>query len=84
MNNDGTKDINKVVFRNKERFPEDFYFQLNEVEFQEVLRFQNGTKVRGGRRYLTYVFTEQGVAMLASVLKTEIASKISINIMFCT
>ena len=77
----GTKDINKAVKRNIERFPEDFYFQLSGPEFN-ALRFQTGTsKTRGGRTYLPYVFTEQGVAMLASVLKTEVASKVSVNIM---
>lgn len=80
----GTKDINKAVNRNKEKFPNDFYFQLNKVEYEEVLRFQNGTlKTNRGehRKYLPYVFTEEGVAMLSSVLKTEIASKVSISIM---
>ena len=82
----GTKDINKAVNRNKDRFPNDFYFQLSDEEFVN-LKFQNGTsslnKLHGGVRKLPYVFTEQGVAMLASVLKTEIASKISVGIM-CT
>lgn len=83
-----TKNINKAVKRNIERFPEDFCFQLTEEEF-EVLRFQFGTskrnwkindEVRGGRRYLPYVFTEQGIAMLAGILKSEIAVKVSVNI----
>lgn len=79
----GTKDINKAVFRNIDKFLEDFYFQLSEMEYQEILRFQKGTSnnIRGGRRYLPYVFTEQGTAMLSSVLKTTTASKVSINIM---
>ena len=80
----GTKDINKAVKRNIERFPEDFYFQLTKEEF-ENLRFQFGTssleKEHGGKRYLPFAFTEQGVAMLSSVLRTEIASKVSIRIM---
>ena len=80
----GTKDINKAVNRNKDRFPNDFYFQLSDEEFVN-LKFQNGTsslsKLHGGVRKLPYVFTEQGVAMLTSVLKTEIASKISVGIM---
>ena len=68
-----TKNINKAVKRNLERFPKEFCFQLTENEFQ-TLRFQFGTSkqnedVRGGRRYLPYVFTEQGIAMLAGVLK---------------
>jgi len=80
----GTKDINKAVSRNFDRFPDDFYFQLNKEEYKEILRFQNGTlKSNHGqhRKYLPHVFTEQGVAMLSSVLKTEIASKVSIRIM---
>ena len=83
-----TKNINKAVKRNIERFPEDFCFQLTESELQ-ILRFQFGTsnqsekinyETRGGRRYLPYVFTEQGIAMLAGVLKNKIAVKVSINI----
>ena len=67
----GTKDINKAVKRNIERFPENFMFQLTDEEYDN-LRFQSGTSnVRGGRRYNPYVFTEQGVAMLATVLRTE-------------
>lgn len=76
----GTKDINKAVKRNIERFPESFMFQLTDEEYDN-LRFQIGTsKVRGGRRYNPYVFTEQGVAMLSSVLHSEIAIKMSIQI----
>ena len=79
----GTKDVNKAVNRNIERFPGDFYFQLTYEEYQN-LKFQFGTsslKVHGGVRKLPYVFTEQGVAMLASVLKTSVASEVSIKIM---
>lgn len=76
----GTKDINKAVKRNIERFPKCFMFQLTDQEYSD-LRFQNGTsKVRGGRRYNPYAFTEQGVAMLSSVLHSEIAIKMSIQI----
>ena len=81
-----TKNINKAVKRNIERFPEDFCFQLTETEFQN-LRFQFGTlnkKVNNGevtRKYLPYVFTEQGISMLSGVLKNEIAVKVSVNIM---
>lgn len=76
----GTKDINKAVKRNMERFPENFMFQLTDDEY-DILRFQIGTsKIRGGRRYNPYVFTEQGVAMLSSVLHSEIAIKMSIQI----
>lgn len=80
----GTKDINKAVNRNIERFPEDFYFQLTKDEYYTILRFQFGTlKLQHGKfsKYLPYVFTEQGVAMLSSVLRTQVASKISISIM---
>ena len=79
----GTKDINKAVNRNLKRFPIDFYFQLSKEEYQ-ILKFQNGTSnlnTHGGIRKLPYVFTEQGVAMLASVLKTEIASYMCVSVM---
>ena len=76
----GTKDINKAVKRNIERFPEDFMFQLTTEEFY-LLRCQNGTsKTRGGRKYNPYVFTEQGVAMLSGVLNSSIAINMSIKI----
>ena len=78
-----TKNINKAVKRNIERFPEEFCFQLTEKE-TENLRFQFGTssleKNYGGRRYLPYVFTEKGIAMLAGILKNEIAVQVSIKI----
>lgn len=79
----GTKTINQAVRRNQDRFPQDFYFQLSKEEFSN-LKSQIGTSSPneyGGVRKLPYVFTEQGVAMLASVLKTNIASKISVSIM---
>lgn len=77
-----TKMLNRAVKRNLERFPEDFMFQLTEDE-DESLRFQIGTskKGRGGRRYMPYVFTEQGVAMLSSVLNSERAVQVNIGIM---
>ena len=70
--------------RNINRFPEDFCFQLTEKEV-ENLRFQFGTSSLnkenyGGRRYLPYVYTEQGISMLAGVLKNDIAIQVSINI----
>ena len=80
----GTKDINKATKRNTERFPSDFYFQLTKEEYFHVLRFQNGTlELKQGKysKYLPYVFTEQGVAMLATVIRTEAASKMSVEIM---
>lgn len=77
-----TKQLNRAVKRNIERFPEIFMFQLTQDEW-EVLRFQSGTSSaeHGGRRYLPYAFTEQGVAMLSAVLRSDIAVKISIQIM---
>ena len=79
-----TKNINKAMKRNIERFPEDFCFQLTEKEVKN-LRFQFGTSSLekenyGGRRYLPYVYTEQGISMLAGVLKNEIAIQVSISI----
>lgn len=73
-----TKNLNLQVKRNKERFPNDFMFQLTK---KEALRLQNATSKRGGRRYLPYVFTEQGVAMLSSVLNSERAIEVNIAIM---
>lgn len=97
----GTKSINLAVSRNRERFPEDFYFQLTEEECQVLrsqirtlndgyenrLRFQIETlnskgNMRGQHiKYLPYAFAEQGVAMLATILKTNVAAQTSINIM---
>ena len=77
----GTKAVNKAVKRNIDRFPDDFYFMLNQNEV-DSLRFQNETaNISSKARTLPYAFTEQGVAMLSSVLKTENASIVSINIM---
>jgi phage regulator Rha-like protein len=77
-----TKNLNKAISRNSKRFPPDFMFQLTEIE-EENLRFQFGTSSSnyGGRRYLPYVFTENGVAMLSSVLSSERAVEINISIM---
>ncbi|MFC1770768.1 ORF6N domain-containing protein [Candidatus Margulisiibacteriota bacterium] len=77
-----TGNLNKAVRRNKSRFPQDFCFQLNKEEY-EVLRFQIGISKtgKGGRRYLPLVFTEQGIAMLSSVLNSERAIKVNIQIM---
>ena len=75
-----TKNLNKTVSRNIARFPENFMFRLTDNEY-ESLRFQIGTsKSRGGRRYLPYTFTEQGVAMLAGLLHSDIAIEMSIAI----
>ena len=109
-----TKRINETVNRNKERFPENFCFQLTEDEFKNLeisllidnskiennmsqfmtnpkktehfLRSQNATLEKNTgrgryRKYLPYVFTEQGISMLSGVLKNEIAVKVSVNIM---
>jgi len=75
-----TKVFIQAVKRNKERFPNDFMFQLNREEF-ENLRSQIVTSSWGGRRYLPYVFTEQGVAMLSSVLNSKRAIQVNIGIM---
>ena len=75
----GTKDINKAVKRNIERFPQNFYFQITEEEMKK-LWFQSGTANKMIRSLL-YVFTEQGIAMLSSVLHTQIAISQSIRIM---
>ncbi len=76
----GTKSINLAVNRNIERFPKDFYFQLTNEEYKN-LKFQSETSSHGGVRKNPYVFTEQGIAMLASVIRTPVATKISIAIM---
>jgi hypothetical protein len=77
-----TKNLNKAVKRNASRFPSDFMFQLSPKELQS-LRFQAGTSKpgRGGRRYAPYVFTEQGVAMLSSVLRSARAVQVNVAIM---
>lgn len=77
-----TKNLNKAVKRNIERFPVSFCFQLTEEEV-ENLRFQIGTSSLsyGGRRYLPYVFTEQGIAMTSAILRSDIAIKVSVEIM---
>ena len=72
-----TGNLNKAVKRNIERFPERYMFQLNS---EENLKFQNGISSWGGTRSLPYAFTEQGVAMLSSVLHSPTAIQISINI----
>ena len=89
-----TKALNLAVKRNSRRFPKDFMFQLTKVEFESIrfqietvesgntLRLQNETsKGRGGTRYLPYVFTEQGVAMLSGILNSDKAINMNIAIM---
>ena len=78
----GTKEINQAVKRNIEKFPEDFYFMLTEQEYTNLKSqfVTSSLNSYGGRRNTPHVFTELGVAMLSSVLKTEIANKVSVNI----
>lgn len=78
-----TSVLNQTLKRNLDRFPEDFYFQLTREEWtnlrsQIVISSLNGY---GGRRYLPYAFTEQGVAMLSSVLRSPSAVQVNIEIM---
>ena len=76
-----TKQLKRQVKRNLSRFPEDFMFELSEDETKR-LRCQNGTSNnRGGNRYQSFVFTEQGIAMLSTVLSSELAIQVNINIM---
>ena len=76
-----TKALNQTVKRNLERFPESFRLQLSENEMQN-LRSQivTSSEIHGGRRYLPFLFTEQGVAMLSAVLKSSVAVAVSIEI----
>lgn len=74
-----TRTLNQAVNRNSERFPKDFMFQISQMEFDNLIS-QIVTSNRGGRRKLPYAFTEQGVAMLSGVLKSDTAIRISIQI----
>lgn len=85
-----TKRLNEAVRRNIDRFPDDFRFQLSNLEVKALmsqmvmvadLRSQFATSSWGGTRYKPYVFTELGVAMLSSVLRSETAIQVNINIM---
>ena len=78
--NTETKRIKESVRRNINRFPTDFMFELTENEFQS-LRSQFATSNRGGSRYMPFAFTEQGVAMLSSILNSDKAIEINIAIM---
>ena len=76
-----TKVFNQAVGRNIERFPENFRFQLTKEEY-DALRSQFATSNgKGGRRYRPYMFTEQGIAMLSGVLRSDVAIQVSIRIM---
>ena len=74
-----TKSLKQSVRRNISRFPEDFMFELTEIEFNS-LRSQIVTSNRGGLRYMPFAFTEQGIAMLSSVLNSEKAIEVNISI----
>jgi len=77
-----TFNLNKALKRNQDRFPEDFCFQLSEEEYR-ILIFQSGISSggHGGRRFSPFAFTEQGVAMLSSVLQSKRAVQVNIAIM---
>ena len=74
-----TKRLKEAVRRNSARFPVDFMFELSPYEWK-ILRTQFATSSWGGLRYMPFAFTEQGVAMLASVLKSETAIQVNIQI----
>jgi hypothetical protein len=75
-----TKRLNEQVKRNRARFPEDFMFQLTAEEVASLRsQFATSNKGRGGRRYAPYAFTEQGVAMLSTVLNSERAIQVNIE-----
>lgn len=77
-----TKNLNLAVRRNIDRFPADFMFQLSKEEFENLrLQIATSSSEYGGRRYLPYVFTELGVAMLSSVLSSDRAVQMNIRIM---
>ena len=77
-----TKNLNKAVKRNQDRFPEDFMFQLTAEEHESLKSQIVTSKVgRGGRRYLPLAFTESGVAMLSSVLTSDRAAQVNVSIM---
>lgn len=76
-----TKVFNQAVKRNIERFPENFRFQLTSEEYFSLRSQFVTSKGKGGRRYLPYVFTEQGIAMLSAVLRSDVAIQVSIKIM---
>ncbi len=76
-----TGNLNLAVRRNKNRFPEDFLFQLHANEAKSLILQFARSKGRGGHRKLPYAFTEQGVAMLSSVLHSERAAQVNIAIM---
>ena len=77
-----TKRLNEQVRRNRSRFPDDFMFQLTVEEVRSLRsQFATSKQGRGGRRYAPLVFTEQGIAMLSTVLNSERAIQVNIEIM---
>ena len=74
-----TSRLNEQVKRNINRFPDDFMFQLTDIEFKNLIS-QNATSSWGGRRKLPFAFTEHGAVMLAGILNSEIAVKVSLSI----
>ena len=76
-----TKSLNLAVTRNRDRFPEDFMFRLNAQEFGSLRVQIETSKGRGGRRYLPYAFTQEGIAMLSSVLRSPRAVAVNVEIM---
>ena len=81
--NNGTKTINQAVGRHLNRFPEDFCFRLTSEEYYNILRSQIGIlELEQGKysKYLSYVFTEHGIAMLSSAIRTDIASQVNVSI----
>jgi hypothetical protein len=75
-----TRQLNRAVKRNRLRFPDDFMFQLTNNEFKELLKIRNITESYGGTRKAPYAFTENGVAMLSSILNSDQAIVINIAI----
>lgn len=76
-----TKQLKRQVKRNLSRFPEDFMFELSEDETKRLRCHFGTSNNRGGNRYQSFVFTEQGIAMLSTVLSSELAIQVNINIM---
>ncbi len=74
-----TRRLNEQVKRNRKRFPKDFMFTVSSKEFENLMS-QNVTSSWGGRRKLPYAFTEQGVAMLSSVLNSDVAIEVNIRV----
>ena len=76
-----TRTLNQAVKRNIERFPDDFMFQLTEKEYENLKsQIATSSSKYGGRCYLPYVFTEKGLYMLATVLRSKVATEVNISI----